>query len=55
MIYLIIGLSVLIVMLTVLMYLLNSKKIAKIQKHAPIVGKVLSSSFGEAGRGNRTS
>lgn len=39
MIYLIIGLSVLIVMLTVLMYLLNSKKLTKIQKHAPIVGK----------------
>lgn len=39
MIYLIIGLSVLIVMLTVLIYLLNSKKLTKIQKHAPIVGK----------------
>lgn len=39
MIYLIIGLSVLIVMATVLMYLLNNKKLAKIQKHAPIVGK----------------
>lgn len=39
MIYLIIGLSVLIVILTVLMYLLNSKKLTKIQKHAPIVGK----------------
>lgn len=39
MVYLIIGLSVLIVILTVLMYLLNSKKLTKIQKHAPIVGK----------------
>jgi hypothetical protein len=39
MIYLIVGLSVLIVILTVLMYLLNSKKLTKIQKHAPIVGK----------------
>lgn len=39
MVYLIIGLSVLIVMSTVLIYLLNNKKLAKIQKHAPIVGK----------------
>lgn len=39
MIYLIIGLSVLIVILTVLMYLLSSNKLPKIQKHAPIVGK----------------